>query len=190
MASVTAVDLGTANPPTVLGGYTVGAFEPGTITGESYTAHETGGNGDGLAGYWATWGQSYTGYVHVVFPTNPLTINLTGPHAVYFYEEPNYFEDFSMTATDSSGASVTTVINGYHGSSGVGFFETNPLDTLTKITVTCTDASGFAVGEFGLDTGTLNGGIGSVPEPATIVVWSLLGTVAMAVGWWRRAKAA
>jgi hypothetical protein len=28
-----------------------------------------------------------------------------------------------------------------------------------------------------------------VPEPSTIIIWSLLGTVAVTVGWWRRRKA-
>jgi hypothetical protein len=28
-----------------------------------------------------------------------------------------------------------------------------------------------------------------VPEPATIIIWSLLGTVAITIGWWRRRKA-
>ena len=32
--------------------------------------------------------------------------------------------------------------------------------------------------------------LGSVPEPATIIVWSLLGSLAIAVGWWRRKRAA
>ena len=79
-----------------------------------------------------------------------------------------------MTATDSSGASVTTLINGYLGSSGVGFYSDSG-DTLTSITVTCSDTTGFAIGEFGIDTGRISGGVGTVPEPATIIIWSLLG---------------
>jgi hypothetical protein len=30
----------------------------------------------------------------------------------------------------------------------------------------------------------------AVPEPSTIIIWSLLGTVALALGWWRKRKAA
>jgi hypothetical protein len=33
-------------------------------------------------------------------------------------------------------------------------------------------------------------GSAAVPEPATIIIWSLLGTVAITAGWWRRRKAA
>ena len=117
-ATVTGVDLGTGLPPATLGGFTMDSYEPGVIAGESRTAHIVNGSGD----TWATWGQSYTGDVHVSMGPDPLTLTLSGVHAIYFYEEPNYFKDFYMTATDSSGISITTLINGYHGSSGVGFF--------------------------------------------------------------------
>jgi hypothetical protein len=166
-ADVFAVDLGTGLPPATLGGYTVTSYEPGTIGGESYTAHITNGNGsDG----WATWGQSYTGAVHVSLGPDPLTLTLSGVHAIYFYEEPNYFSDYYMTAKDVSGASVTTLINGYHGSSGVGFYVDDDTLFLSSITITCSDVSGFAIGEFGIDDGSFSGHIGSVPEPATMLL--------------------
>jgi hypothetical protein len=179
-AGVVGQDLGTGAPPTALGGYTMSAFDPGSIAGADYFAHLTAGNNDGTgSGYWATWGQSYTGNVYVTLSSTTLTLLLTGVHAVYFYEEPNVFSDFTMTATDSSGVSVSTVINGDHGSSGVGFYEVNPLDTLTSIVVTCTDTSGFAIGEFGLDTGRLGGVIGTVPDAGSTVGLFGLGLLAL-----------
>jgi len=104
--------------------------------------------------------------------------------AVDFYEEPNQFADFSMTATDSSGATVTTIINGFHGSAGVGFYENNPGGPyLTSITVTCTDPTGFAIGEFGINGGTLTGGIG-VPDGGATVL--LLGAAMVGLAYTRR----
>lgn len=180
-AAVNAVDLGTGLPPATLGGYTMTPFDPGSIAGQDYYSHLTNGNYDGGGtGTWNTWGQNYTGNVYVTFSANQLTINLTGnAEAVYFYEEPNQYLDFLMTATDSSGATVSTVINGFHGSSGVGFYETVPggPDYLTQISVTCTDPSGFAVGEFGISGGSLSGSIGAVPLPAA--AWSGLAMLAL-----------
>jgi hypothetical protein len=173
-AQVIPVGLGTANPPAALGPYNMVAFEPGPIAGESYTAHEVGGVGyDG----WATCGQSYTGAVHVELGALPLTLTLHGAvEAVDFYEEPNQFQNFLMTATDSSGASVSTVINGFHGSAGVGFWEAVPGGPyLTSITVTCTDTSGFAIGEFGINGGTLSGQVGLVPDTSSTLAFMALG---------------
>src|SRR4051794_24882260 len=85
-ASVIGVDLGTGLPPATLGGFTMAAYEPGTIGGESYTAHEVAGNGtDG----WLTWGQLYTGAVHVCLDAcagGTLSLTLGGSvSAIYFY---------------------------------------------------------------------------------------------------------
>ena len=32
-------------------------------------------------------------------------------------------------------------------------------------------------------------GIGEVPEPGTLVIWSLLGAIGLGVTWWRRRRA-
>ena len=186
-ANVIGQNLGTGNPPATLGGYTMNPYDPGTIAGQNYTAYETNGNGNSTG--WATWGQSYTGPVHVSFAADPLTLTLNGTHAIYFYEEPNTFSDFIMTALDSSGVSVTTLVNGYHGSSAVGFYETNPAQSLTSITVSCSDVTGFAIGEFGIDTGSVRGVIGPasspVPEPSTVL---LLGAGIAGLGLFGRRK--
>jgi hypothetical protein len=181
---VTAVNLGTANPPTTLGGlYTMSAYDPGSIGGQSYYEHMVNGNGEGALhpgeGQWSTWGQNYSGNVYVSYTTaggaSALTLNLSGAaEAVYFYEEPNQFQDFDMTATDSSGATVTTTINGYYGSAGIGFYEDVPGGAyLTSITVTATDPTGFAIGEFGLSGGTLTGTTGVPDGGATALLMAL-----------------
>jgi len=52
------------------------------------------------------------------------------------------------------------------------------------------DAEGSEVVLFS-PAGSINvgNGAGAVPEPATLIIWSLLGTLAITVGW-RRRKAA
>jgi hypothetical protein len=174
-AQVIGVDIGTGVPPTTLGTYNVASYDPGSIAGQSYFSNLVGGNWDGGTsggeGQWSTWGQDYTGTVYVTDSSSTLTLDLSGAQAVYFYEEPQQFSDFTMTAKDSSGVTVSTVINGYYGSSGVGFYEMNSSDFLTSITVTATDPTGFAIGEFGINQGgSLTGSLGSgVPDTGSTV---------------------
>jgi len=186
-AQVVGVNLGTGNPPATLGGYSMVAFDPGSIGG-AQQGYESGGSGAAPEDIWATWGQSYTGHIYVVdtpdssgvVPTTLLFTLGAGTQAVDFYEEPNQFSNFLMTATDSSGVSVSTVINGFHGSSAVGFYESNPADFLTSITVTCTDPTGFAIGEFGVnDGGSLHGGVPDVSSTVLLLGLSLVGLVAL-----------
>src|SRR5271166_4483505 len=93
-AQVTAVDIGTANPPATLGGYNMVPYTPASITGTEETSVGVG---------WATWGQGYTGTVFFDLGTT-IDLTLSGTtSAVDFYEEPNLFSTFDMTATDSSG---------------------------------------------------------------------------------------
>lgn len=46
----------------------------------------------------------------------------------------------------------------------------------------------FALNGYG-DNNVVIGDLSTVPEPATIIVWSLLGTMAIGFGWWRLRKA-
>jgi hypothetical protein len=51
----------------------------------------------------------------------------------------------------------------------------------------------FNVGDFNEMQANFSGGFYStppVPEPTTIVIWSLLGSLAIGIGWWRKRKAA
>jgi hypothetical protein len=61
--------------------------------------------------------------------------------------------------------------------------------TLTndQFTVTLNSPSGPVSEELPQVDG--NGNLGSVPEPTTFVIWSLIGASAIGVGWWRRKAA-
>jgi len=184
-AQVTAVNIGTGLPPATLGPYLMVPFDPGSIAG-TIQATMVGGNGAAPEDNWNTWGQLYTGNVYATFTANVITLTLHGPvEAVDFYEEPTLYADFTMTATDSSGASISTVINGFHGSGGIGFYEDSTGGSyLTSITVT-TDpsAGGEAIGEFGIDGGTLTGGTGGsgVPDNGLTLAMMALGLAGLGV---------
>jgi hypothetical protein len=162
-AGVVAVNIGTGSPPATLGTYAMtelGSLPPGSITGDDYVASIGSG--------WATWGQGYTGQVFVIgdyTQSVPLILDLSaGTEAVDFYAEPNVFNTFNITATDSSGATITEAVNGDAGSAGFGFYESGA-GSLSSITVTAdVAAEGFAIGEFGVNGGTITGGAGAVPD--------------------------
>jgi hypothetical protein len=159
---LTGVPLGTAAPPGTLGGWSmtpIGAdaspldsfvTSVGSITFNQAVRHDQIGNG------WGTWSHGYAGNVYdtgsSLDPTS-LTLTMGGPtSAIYFYTEPVNFDNFTFTATTDSGATLTQTVNGDGGASGFGFYATGS-DFISSITVTGTDADGFAIGEFGLNNG-------------------------------------
>jgi hypothetical protein len=163
-AQVVAVNIGTGLPPATLGGYSMtelGSIPPGSISGDAIPT--TVGVG------WATWGQGLSGNQVFVIgdyeASVPLVLSVTpGTEAVDFYAEPNVFDTFNITATDSSGATVTEAVAGFYGSSGFGFYESGA-GSLSSITVTADPAAeGFAIGEFGINGGSLTGTAGAVPD--------------------------
>jgi hypothetical protein len=152
---------GTAAPPATLGPYTMTSFGPdpqpvgATVTGVSDPAgtigfappltHSTVGNG------WATWSHGYTGDVYSTPSGGPITITLpTGTRAFYLYAEPNVFNVFTVQATAQDGTTSGPVqVQGNSGAQYFGFYATGTTN-LASITVTTSDTSGLAVGEFGI----------------------------------------
>jgi hypothetical protein len=152
---------GTAAPPTTLGPYAMTAFGPdpqpvgATVTGVSDSAgmlgfspaltHRRVGNG------WATWSHGYTGDVYSTPSGGPITITLpAGTRAFYLYAEPNIFNVFNVTATAQDGTTSGPVqVQGNSGAQYFGFYATGSPNIAT-ITVTGTDTTGLAVGEFGI----------------------------------------
>lgn len=151
---------GTGAPTSTLGPYTMTRFGAdsratgSTVTGVSgptgtlgfspALSHEKIGQG------WATWSHGYAGDVYWT-PSTTTTLTLpprTG--AFYFYAEPQQFATFSITATTGEGSTSGAVsVVGESGARYFGFYATGATP-ITKITVTTSDPTGLAVGEFGI----------------------------------------
>ena len=153
---------GTGPPPATLGPYTMTAFGPdpqpvnqgpvvtsvndpaGTVSFSPPLTHSTVGNG------WTTWSHGYTGDVYW---TTGSTITMTlpaGTRAFYFYAEPNTFDVFEVTATAQDGTTSGPIqVQGNSGATYFGFYSTGT-PNIESITVTTTDTTGLAVGEFGI----------------------------------------
>ena len=182
VGSLGVLSLGTAAPPSTLGGFSmtpIGAdpsavgsvvTSVGSISFNQAVNHDQIGNG------WGTWSHGYTGNVYdtadSLTPTS-LTLTMGGlTSAVYFYTESVNFGNFTFTATAADGTTLTQTINGNGGAAGFGFYGTGG-DTITSITVTETDTDGFAIGEFGLN------GTPSVPEAGSSLVYASLALLAL-----------
>lgn len=151
---------GTSAPPSTLGPYTMASFEPDIYPLGAIEDSVDGPTGSvdfspGLThcqvgGCWQTWSNGYTGDVYW---TGSSTIQLTLPartQAFYFYAEPNQFQTFSIAATSTDGGSSGPIqVYGDAGAQYFGFYTSGP-GYLETITVSCTDPTGFAVGEFGI----------------------------------------
>ncbi len=92
-----------------------------------------------------------------------------------FYVEPNDFSTFTVTTTAQNGSTASQSVDGNAGASGFYLYGTNG-DTVSSITVTCSNSGGFAVGEFGINA------VSSVPEPSGIALFGL-SVVCLAVGY-------
>jgi hypothetical protein len=105
---------------------------------------------------WATWSHGPTGpvftYIGAQLSTTTAITLPASSHAFYLYAEPNNFGSFNITVTPSVGAPVSVNVVGNSGANGYAFY-TTANETLTKVTVTTADASGFAIGEFALYNG-------------------------------------
>jgi hypothetical protein len=134
------------------GSSVTGVTDPaGTISFDEALSH------DHVGGCWATWSNGYTGDVydtsHGAADATQVTITLpVGTNAFYFYAEPQQFAVLHITATAQDGTTSGPLeVNGEGGAQYFGFYGTGG-DTVASITVTTDDPTGFAVGEFGINT--------------------------------------
>ncbi|HEY5835230.1 hypothetical protein [Streptomyces sp.] len=151
---------GTGAPPATLGSYTMKRFGADSRTTGSAVTGVSGPTG--TLGFspaltharvgqgWATWSHGYTGDVYW---TSATATTLTLPPrtgAFYLYAEPEQFATFSITATTGEGTTSGAVsVEGKAGARYFGFYSTGPTP-ITKITVSTSDPTGLAVGEFGI----------------------------------------
>jgi hypothetical protein len=160
---------GTNAPPATLGGYTMTPFgldpQPVCPNEGSIVTGVTGPTGTigfsqalshdrATVACWATWSHGYTGDVYdTLLTADPTQVTITlpaGTRAFYFYAEPNVFDVFDVTATSPDGTTSGPVqVQGNSGAKYFGFYGTGDA-TIASIIVTTTDATGFAVGEFGI----------------------------------------
>jgi hypothetical protein len=197
-AAITAVSLGTAAPPPTIGPYTMTPFPLDSQPVGSYVTQVASPLGGDvgidthvatpalhtLVGVgWATWSHGYTGDVYPTYddPSTWVTLTMpTGTKAFYFYAEPDPFEVWTITATADDGTQLSQDVNGDSGAAGFGFYG----DAMTNLaSIDVTSGTDFAVGEFGIASG-------AIPEPASLIVWSLLGGLGVALAWRRRKAAA
>jgi hypothetical protein len=194
-AAIIGTALGTAAPPATLGGYSMTAFgndTRGVVNVTSVGAADGAPLGHTLSfgapvshrevpSSWLTWSHGYTGDVYYTNGATTLTMTLSpGAGAFIFYAEPNPFQSFTITATDSDGGTIVQTVSGSAGAAGYGLHTTGG-STITTVTVT--SSVDFAVGEFSIAAAET-----AIPEPATITLLGL-GAVGLAGYRLRRRKA-
>jgi MYXO-CTERM domain-containing protein len=189
-ADITGVTLGTAAPPSTLGGYSMTPFATdtspigtptttlttpdGTLTFATPFGHYTVGDG------WATWSNGYTGDVYTNYTSFSQTMTLSpGAGAFIFYTEPDNFATYTFTAKASDGTTITQDIAGDAGAAGFGFY-TSAGTTLTSVTVSSSDD--FAVGEFSIAPAISS----ATPEPSNFIFGGLAGLAGLGYAWRRR----
>ncbi len=198
-ALIIGTPLGIGVPPPTLGGYTVTAFPDdtrpiiadvnsvasplgGDVTFNHSLSHREIGSG------WVTWSHGYTDDVYYDTGTS-VTIGLPADTiAFYFYAEPNDWGTYNITAT-AGDAVLSFSVSGNAGAWGYGFHGTDGM-YLTSIVVTAdAEASGFAIGEFGIAkyVGGPDTEPNPVPAPGTL---ALFGLGLAGLGFARRRKTA
>lgn len=188
-ATVTIDPLGTAAPPSTVGGTAVTPFSADAqATGVLVSGVNSGVNGSisfseplthyQAGGGWATWSHGYAGDVYfadVGMAADP-SITITLPAATtafYLYVEPEFFDPpFDITVNADGTVATAFGVSGNGGAVGFGIHTDGA--ALQSITVTIDNLglpSGFAVGEFGINGPS---GPGVVPEPSTFLAGALL----------------
>lgn len=179
-AAILVSDLGTSAPPASLGGFAMTPFgddgidSPTDITslasplGGSIGFDNTVSARDVPLG-WGTWSHGYTGDVYFRQGSSLVMTLPTGTSAFYLYVQPNVFASFAFDVTANDGTSVSKDIEGNAGANGFGFWGTGGTEILSvTVQVLSSEAAGFAVGEFGIASGSA-----AIPEPGVLALLAL-----------------
>ena len=170
-AAVVFQNLGTAAPPTSIGGYTLTPFSlapQNAIPDFSNISTIPGNPGAGVLGInpqatkypfsalGATWGQGYSGPIYATASTSTLTLP-PNTHAFYYTlvdaRGTSTFTATSDSGTNSGPISVSpNALGGPDSANGVAFYSTAG-ESISSITVTTSSSNGLIFAEFGIDTG-------------------------------------
>ena len=123
-------------------------------------------------------GQTYPFSLTISGLDNSLTYNL------YCYaSNPSYATTYTVGSTSGSAYGQLGDSNPFQATTDYAL-----LSDLTPIAGAIT----IELSHFDLGTAAVIGGLQleTVPEPSTLIVWSLLGTIGLGLGWWRKRKAA
>ena len=154
---------GTGAPPATLGPYTMTPFaldpQPyglvgsvagptGAVTFSPLLDHVRVTDG------WQTWSNGYLGDVYWTYGALSATVTLPpDTSAFYLYAEPNPFAVFEVTAYAQDGTTSGPIaVDGYYGAQYFGFYATGG-ERVASITIT--SSIDFAIGEFGIATGSV-----------------------------------
>jgi hypothetical protein len=103
---------------------------------------------------WGSWSHGYTGDVYYTEGTQLVMTLPENTKAFYFYVEPNFFGQFSVTATADDGTTSGAIpVEGNSGAQYFGFYTTDASSLSTIQVDVDPGAGGFAVGEFGIAYG-------------------------------------
>jgi hypothetical protein len=161
-AAIQFVNLGTAAPPSTIGGFAMQVFGDDTRPNNQYVSGVAQTNGSpfgeitfsesllqlAIGNGWLTWSHGYSGDVYYRQGSS-VTITLAPETAAfYLYAEPNTFGLFSFVV--SSGTTIFSgQAQGNSGAVGLAFYSDDG-SALSTITISFeSGANGFAIGEFG-----------------------------------------
>jgi hypothetical protein len=152
--------------------------------------------GSNLHGPW-----TYTSY-DILTPVSDLTatqvgrtdiFNDLGTGIVYASgSAPPSYGDYLVSLNTAGLAALNASKGGWFAIGGALSLSPQPLgvSNYTLSTASDYDNHTFAVTPAQGRPVELNLAVDAVPEPSTLLIWSLLGALGIAIGWWRRRKAA
>ena len=174
-AGIVFTNLGTsAPPPASLGSHAMTPFSlapqaaitefssvsvvPGNPVAGNLTLSPSGAKYTAGATWGSLWPGGYTGAVYFV-PADPITLTLPpNTKAFYLYAQGNNIGTNVFTVTTDAGATSgpVSVVSAFNTEGATGFaFHTTAGESIVSISVSAPTAGGAAVGQFGINTGTI-----------------------------------
>ena len=173
-------------------GFANGTSPPIILTFGSDTATLSGGGTFGEIRDYPDFGRFATSGTNYLNTNATFSIAFSGPQAAFGFFGTD-IGDFSgqLTMTLTNGGTTNFTIPHTVGAPDAsvlyyGLIGNTAADTFTSIQFGTTTASD----SFGFDDMTVGTQENVIPEPPTLIIWSLLGILGIGIRWWRRRKAA